>query len=199
MTNVSTRPTNKRRLNAKDWVPVQYLITLYSKDVLQGIFNEHLNAESLSVLVNALRRVNNGSLIRFGMEGAKTRVAALMDCVQGCVTKELNPECKDVYSNIFFFLFTTEEKDPALRLFTLKRWLKAKGINIKAVAPKTEMAETAINQTMASQLQEFFEDKKIEVVVELFEGILRSSKPNFTRVDVPELPVEDLVELASAE
>lgn len=188
MTHAAKKPTTRpgkrdKSIDARDWVPVQYLITLYSKDLLQGIFNDHVDELSLGVIVNALRRVSHGPLVRFGMEGARARIRALTACVEGCVTGAVPDDCNDVYTHAYCFLFSCEEKDPELRLRTLKHHLKEKGIKVKATPPRNLGNDAPVNPMMGDQLQTFFDDKKLEVIIKVFDGLLRNARPIFKRID----------------
>lgn len=185
---------NASATDPRDWIPVQYLCTLYSKDVLQAICNRQIDHKALNVMVSALRRTNNKPLTRFGMETVLERSQALIDCVEFCLSGEVPSGYADPYSAAYAFLYTNKETDLELKLFMLKRFFKERGIAIKAAA----IGNTR-NPTMAEQLQSFYDDRKLEAIFILFNNNIRSAMPQFKRAAIEPVPVTvDVLETATA-
>lgn len=200
---VQTISGETTKFDPRNWIPVQYLSTLYTKDILQAISNQQLDHPTLTIFVNAVRRSNNGPLNRFGIEHGYERAKHLINCVEWCKSGLIENAPTDVYSAVYAYLFLLKEDDSVKRLFLLQRWVKEQGIVVGSV-DNAQGGKGNINNSMRGQLQEFLNQQKVEAIFTIFERILKYSRPKLIKPVVNEstdpvaLVSSEIVEIANA-
>lgn len=188
MSNASPKNKNNRapikditKLDPREWIPVQYISTLFTKDILQAISNGQIDYVSLNVFVNAVRRSNNGPLNRFGTEYAQERVKHLIKCVEWCESGTIDPEPQDIMCAVYAYLYLNKETDPVKSLFLLQRWVIDQKIPVNSVNASRNDKSIIANDSMRCQLQEFLNSKKVEAIFIVMDRMIRFSRPRFEK------------------